>query len=116
MRISDWSSDVCSSDLVVARPLHSFGDRRVGAAGGIDVGAAVDAVVVEDNHEDRQVVAADGLHLHAGEAEGAIALDGEHRTTGLHRGRDGLDYADAHDATGADVQALAGLVNVDDAA
>src|SRR3546814_16798818 len=45
----------------LVRSLHVGGDRRVGAAGGIDVGAAVDAVVVEDNHADQQVVAADGL-------------------------------------------------------
>src|SRR3546814_5021070 len=28
MRISDWSSDVCSSDLVVEEPAHVRGDRR----------------------------------------------------------------------------------------
>src|SRR5438128_2489022 len=35
---------------------------------------------------------------------------------GLDRGRDGKAHADAHDAPGADVQALARLVHVDDAA
>src|SRR3546814_12481597 len=36
MRISDWSSDVCSSDLVLELPAHA-GDVRIGA---IDVGVA----------------------------------------------------------------------------
>src|SRR3546814_9568736 len=30
MRISDWSSDVCSSDLVVLEGLHLMADRRLG--------------------------------------------------------------------------------------
>src|SRR4051794_24092021 len=55
--------------LVVARAFDENGDRRIGSRG-IDVGSAIDAVVVEDDHANRQVVAADGLDLHAGEAEG----------------------------------------------
>src|SRR3546814_15934788 len=31
MRISDWSSDVCSSDLIVQRAHADEGDRRAGA-------------------------------------------------------------------------------------
>src|SRR3546814_14854070 len=34
MRISDWSSDVCSSDLRADVPTHVDRDRRVGEAGG----------------------------------------------------------------------------------
>src|ERR1700730_1864499 len=56
--------------LVVARSLDEDGRRNVGTAGRIDVGSAVDAVIVEDDDADRQIVAADGLDLHAGEAEG----------------------------------------------
>src|SRR5262249_35806308 len=53
--------------LVVARALDEHGGRRIRPAAGVDVGAAVDAVVVEDDDADRQVVAADRLHLHAAE-------------------------------------------------
>src|SRR3546814_1496053 len=76
--------------LVVAGALHEGGDRSVGAAGGIDVGAAVDAVVVEDHHADREVVAADGLHLHAGEAEGARSEEHTSELQSLMR----ISYAD----------------------
>ena len=101
--------------LVVARALDEHGRRRIRASR-IDVGAAIDAVVVEDDDADRQLVAADGLDLHAGEAEGAVAFDREHRLAGLDRGGDRIAHADAHDAPGADVEALARLVHVDDAA
>src|SRR5262249_35420683 len=101
--------------LVVARSLDEHGGRRVGAAA-IDVGAAINAVVVEDDDADRQPVAADRLDLHAGEAERAVALDCEHRLAGLDRGANGVAHADAHHAPGADVDALARLVDVDDAA
>src|SRR4029450_11799263 len=53
-------------DFVVARVLDEGGRRRVGTTAGIDVGAAVDAVVVEDDDADRQVVAANRFYLHAG--------------------------------------------------
>src|SRR3990172_3260061 len=88
----------------------------MGAAGRIYVGAAVDAVVVEDDHADRQVVAADGFDFHAGEAEGAVALDRDHRLPADHGGRDGKAHADAHHAPCADVQPFPRLVHVDDAA
>ncbi len=102
--------------LVVARALDEHRGRGVGAARGIRIGAAIDAVVVEDDDADRQVVPADRLHLHAGEAEGAVALDREHRLAGLDGGGDGEAHADAHHAPGADVEALARLIDVDDAA
>src|SRR5207245_7907600 len=92
------------------------GGRHIGAAGRIDVGAAVDAVVVEYHHADRQVVAAEGLDFHAREAEGAVALDRNHRLAADHGRRDGKAHADSHHAPGADVQALSRLVHVDDAA
>src|SRR5262245_42189464 len=102
--------------LVVARALDEDGRRRIRTAAGIDVGPAIDAVVVEDDHADRQAVPADGLDLHAGEAKGAVAFDREHRLAGLDRRRDGNAHADAHDAPGTDFQALCRLVHVDDAA
>src|SRR5258707_12319755 len=101
--------------LVVARALDEHGRRRIGARL-VDVGAAIDAVVIENDDADRQPVAADRLDLHAGEAEGRVALDGQHRLSGLDRGGDGLAHADAHDAPGADVEPLAWLVHVDHAA
>src|SRR5580698_2885151 len=61
--------------LVVARACNENRRRRLGVAALVDVGAAIDAVVVEDNDADRQVVAANRLDLHAAEAEGAVALD-----------------------------------------
>src|SRR5579883_557674 len=101
--------------LVVARALHEHRGGRV-VAGLVGVGAAIDAVVVEHDDADREVVPADRLDLHAGEAERAVALDREHRMAGLDRGGDRLAHADAHHAPGADVQALARLVHVDHAA
>src|SRR5262249_17082477 len=85
-------------------------------AGGCGGGAALNAVVVEHDDADRQSVAADRFHFHAGETEGAVAFDGEHGFAGLDRGCDGKAHADAHDAPSADVEPLARLVHVDDAA
>src|SRR5262249_5212215 len=103
-------------NLVVARVLDEDGRGRVGAAGGIGVGAAIDAVVVEADDTDWQLVPAHRLDFHAGEPKGAVALDREHGFAGLYRGADGKAHADAHDAPGADVQAFARLIHVDDAA
>jgi hypothetical protein len=112
-----WSTARLSShQFLVARVLDEDGGRNIRTAGRIDVGAAIDAVVVEDDDTDRQLVAADRLHFHAGEAEGAVAFDREHGLAGLDRGPDRIAHADTHDAPGADVQALARLVHVDDAA
>src|SRR6202040_3750503 len=102
--------------LLVAGVFDEDGCRNVRTAGRIDVGSAVDAIVVEDDNADRQVVPADRFHLHAGEAKGAVAFDGEHGFTRLDGGGNGETHADAHDAPGADVQALARLIHVDDAA
>src|SRR3546814_17898539 len=40
MRISDWSSDVCSSDLLIHDFLRVVGARRLGAIGGGALGGA----------------------------------------------------------------------------
>src|SRR5271167_2608342 len=74
--------------LVVAGAGHKHGWGRIGAAARIDAISAIDAVIVEHDNADRQVVAADRLHLHAGEAKRAVALDGEHRLSGLDRRTD----------------------------
>ena len=102
--------------LVVTGVLDEHRRGDVGTARRIDVGAAVDAVVVEDDHADRQVVAADRFDFHAGETESAVTLDREHRLAGLDRSGNGKAHADPHDAPGANVEALARLVHVDDAA
>src|SRR5213075_2089719 len=80
------------------------------------VSAAIDAVIIEDHDADRELVAADRLDLHAGEAERRVAFDGEHRLAGLNRRSDCITHTDAHDAPSADVDALARLIDVDDAA
>src|SRR3981081_2711562 len=54
--------------LVVARALDEHGRGGI-RADTVDVGAAVNAVVVEDNDADRQLVTADGLDFHAGKTE-----------------------------------------------
>src|SRR5712692_1161162 len=88
--------------LVIARTLDEHGGCHIGAAGRIDVGAAVHAVVVEDHHADRQVIPAEGLDFHAGEAEGAVTFNRNHRLAADHGGRDGKAHADTHHAPGAD--------------
>src|SRR5438874_13125057 len=56
------------------------------------------------------------LFRSAAETKGAVAFYREHGFAGLHGGCDGKAQADAHDAPGADVQAFARLIHVDDAA
>src|SRR3546814_2572016 len=46
MRISDWSSDVCSSDLVGQRGLHGRAPRRVALGGRIGNGRADESDVL----------------------------------------------------------------------
>src|SRR6201999_2186218 len=96
-------------DLVVAGALHEHGRCRIRTTGGIDVGAAVDAVVVEHHDANRQAITADRLDFHAGEPEGAVALHRKHGFAGFDRRRDGETHADAHDTPGANIEALARL-------
>src|SRR5467141_3445288 len=98
----DANAAECLHHLVVTRVPDEDGRRNVRTPGGIDVGSAIDAVIVEDHDADRQVVAADRLHFHAGEAERRVAFDREHRLAGLYCRRDGIAHADAHHAPGAD--------------
>src|SRR5690348_410112 len=74
--------------FIVARARHEHRCRRVAAAAQVDAVAAINAVVVEHDNADRQSVATDRLHLHAGEAERAVALDGQHGLAGLDRRSD----------------------------
>ena len=83
-RHMDADAAECFHHLVVARVLDEDGRRNVRTAAGIDVGTAVDAVVVEDDDAYRQIVPADRFHLHAGETKGAVAFDREHRLAGFH--------------------------------
>src|SRR5258706_3848057 len=112
----DTDAAECLHHLVVARVLDEHSRRNIRTAGRIDVGPAIDAVVVEDDDADWQVVAADGFDFHAGEPEGAVAFHRKHGLAGLDRSGDRKAHADAHDAPGADVQALARLGHVDGAA
>src|SRR6266481_5623654 len=82
----------------------------------VDVVAAVDAAVVEDYDNDRQVVAADGLDLHSAEAERAVAFDGDNRLAAHDSRADGITHSDAHHAPGSAVETFARLVHVDDVA
>src|SRR5438876_1909927 len=65
--------------LVIACTLDEHGGCHIRAAGRIDVRAALDAVVVEDDPADRQPVAADSRDFPAREAEGAATLHRTHR-------------------------------------
>src|SRR5262249_17109221 len=102
--------------LFVTGPLDEHRGPPVRAAAAVDVGNAIDAVIIEDHDADRQVVAADGFDLHGRETEGAVAFYREHRLAGFDRGADGIAHADAHDTPSADVEPLARLIHVDDAA
>src|SRR5260370_27109374 len=79
--------------------------RRVGAAGRV---AAVDAVVVEDDRDHRQLVAADRFDLHAAEPEGAVALDRDDGLAGHRGGADRIAHANPHDTPGAAVEPVPG--------
>src|SRR3546814_10843992 len=66
MRISDWSSDVCSSDLVVviageARGAAALGQHHLIAAMGADIVERLDSVIAAARHHDRRVPDLDGL-------------------------------------------------------
>src|SRR5260221_14319696 len=115
-RRMDADASKCLHHLVVARAFDEDGCRNVRTPRGVDVGSAVDAVVVEDDDADRKAVPADRFHFHSGETKGAVAFNREHGFAGLYCSRDGKAHADAHDAPGADVQAFARLIHVDDAA
>src|SRR5438132_2359932 len=102
--------------LFVARFFHQDRWRGVGATTTVDVVAAIDAAVVEDDGDDRQLIAADGFDLHAAEAEGAVTYDGHDRLAADDGRADGVAHADAHHAPGAAIEAFARYAHVDDVA
>src|SRR5271163_2935420 len=102
--------------FIVARPSHQNGRRGIGASAAVNVVTAVDAAVVEDHDDNRQMVTADGLDLHSAEAEGAVAFDGDHGLAANDSRADGVTHADAHYAPRSAVQTFARLVHVDDIA
>src|SRR3546814_6355975 len=81
MRISDWSSDVCSSDLVLHTHFngHGFalGDAQAGKLGQPVTQQQAQAVVQDDDGEDQQAGGGD-----------AGLIGGDH---GGHNGNDGND-------------------------
>src|SRR3546814_7198497 len=89
MRISDWSSDVCSSDLILHGPRAERGGRERDADDGEDaVGGAADRVEVEkDEREDLRRLAMDIVLDHHLQAEAQMPEDvGDHQD---QRERDG---------------------------
>src|SRR3546814_9963980 len=80
MRISDWSSDVCSSDLAAARPLRQIEhleQRRLARAR--CAGEEIEAARLE-------VEADVGEDLGIGTIAQADAVEFDHRAAGTHRG------------------------------
>jgi hypothetical protein len=72
--------------------------------------AGADAAIVEDDDPDREVVADQGLDLHAREADRRVAGEVDDRAVGVHDGGgDGLAEADPHRAVGVGVEAGAGM-------
>src|SRR3546814_11132915 len=72
MRIGDWSSDVCSSDLELGGAVRRV--RRVGADGGpeaVDAGD-VDQVAAVGGHEQRQEGTAAVVDAAPADAEGPL--------------------------------------------
>ena len=102
--------------LVVAGTGSERGGRRVGATTEVGVVTTVYAVVVEHDDGHGELVAADGLYLHATEAEGTVALDGEDLLAAGDGCSYGIAHADAHHAPGAGVETEARTVHVDDVA
>src|SRR3546814_11855348 len=70
MRISDWSSDVCSSDLLAAFKKHLFTGRREMPAHHVDEGRLAGAVGAEQAENFTFV------HLQAHTVEGLHTLEG----------------------------------------
>src|SRR3546814_6030893 len=86
MRISDWSSDVCPSDLIVAdeRERHRVGGigearRQKGEVGGDRVERAVDRAAGGDDRivGHRLIVACFGQNLDGAAFDGDVARDRE---------------------------------------
>src|ERR1019366_8364446 len=94
-------------EFVIARSPHENSWRWIGAPATVEVVAPVDAAVVEDDSDDRERIAANGLDLHAAEPEGAIAFDGDHGLSARHCCADGITHTDTHHTPGAGVETFA---------
>src|SRR3546814_13627725 len=89
MRISDWSSDVCSSDLHSHRIDHAAQPRPVGSDAGLTcdqlgLRAEADAVQRAERHDERASIAeAHRLARHGAPATGlCVAARSEERRVG----------------------------------
>ena len=102
--------------LVVTRIGGERGGRWVGPTTEVGVVSTVDATIVQHHDGDGQVIAADGLHLHATEAEGTVALDGYHLFVTGDSSSDGIAHADAHDAPSTRIESQARVIHADDVA
>src|SRR3546814_12154162 len=89
MRISDWSSDVCSSDLVLDRRLAAAGSLLTDPADGV---LAAERAAQLDAAEVGLQLAAD--HLQQGGLAGPVAADQADMVTGRD-GRAGVVEQDA---------------------
>src|ERR1700692_2041408 len=78
------------SSAGVAGAFDENGGRDIGAAGGIHIGAAVDAVVVENDRDYRQLIAANGFKFHAAETERTVTFDGNHGQAAGDGGANGI--------------------------
>src|SRR3546814_17675685 len=65
MRISDWSSDVCSSDLEAAKRRRDRAHRIAGDVAGIAVRALAQPELVKGNAVEVVAIAAEGMEIAA---------------------------------------------------
>src|SRR6202043_2454457 len=96
--------------------LNENGGRDIGAAGRIHIGSPVDAVVVENDRDYRQLIAANGFKFHAAETESTVTFDCNHGQAAGDGGTDGITHTNAHDAPGAGGEPFSRLVHLDDTA
>jgi hypothetical protein len=75
--------------------------------------AGADAAIVQHHDLDREVVANERFHLHAGEADRRVSGEVDDRPVGLgDGGGDGLAEPDPHRAVGAGVEAGTGVGDI----
>jgi hypothetical protein len=75
------SAAKCFDEFIVSYATHENSWRRIRVPATIDAVTAVNAAVVEDHDDDRQVITAVSFDLHSTEAERAVAFDGDERLT-----------------------------------
>src|SRR3546814_6855229 len=106
MRISDWSSDVCSSDLrktiawITGLPLHPVGI--------VDGNGAAAAEVDDQNREpDRRLAGGHGQHEHREHLPDEVAKRGAERDKiDIHREQDQLDRHQRSEEHTSELQSL----------